>query len=252
MPFDSSALLAQVKTSALLVLLLISAQDSEGAQKVLDAGAMTITLHEMLSLAGSWSRASETEVPAGQLSGSVGHTAPQSKTSEAATQEVMASAPFMTAGQALLYCLSERARAGDMATFFGQAFTFKAGVVALAFSLSTSNWEMRPEPAAGSHSFATRAQQWWSRQSSIVLVLKSYLQFLSSWNSLLSSPSMGLDRMLHLADTIKRDRQDACRVMDSKGAIGAENIVRFVTTLMDTSQIPSAKSQLERDTLVRS
>ena len=236
-----------MKTSALLVLLLISAQDSEGAEKVLDAGTLTVALHEMLSLAGSWLMASEAEVPAGQLSGSAGHTPPHSKTAEAAMQEVMASAPFMTACQALLCRIVPRHMVDHSNYLLRLAF------VSLAFSLSTSNWEMRQETAASSRSLAAKVRLWWFQRIPWLSLFygKFFYQFLTNWATLISGPSMGQSKMLTLAQMIKSNRQAACWMMDSTAAVGIETVSDIMSAIFAYEKY-AGKQQVEHSTLVRS
>lgn len=252
--FDVTSRVTQVKTAAVLVLLLMSVGDSDGHRKVSDSGAVTVTLLEMLSEANSWQASSaQFPAPAGMLA--VSKPDPE----ESVPPEMTAALPFMEACSALLQCMFHGQPSGD----FIQAIklrmgTAKLGLAAnLAFSVSTCKWRPTQKPPAAPRSPVAKMLQWWCRRFP-ELTLPGWPYHFWEFRALaniLTWPSMSTSRMLWLADKIRRQQQAARRLIDrSYEDVGLEVAITAVTSvLLEANTNPTAGmgQQVGHDAVVR-
>ena len=261
---------AQVKTSAVLVLLLIEAAGLDGCRKVLDSGAATVTLLEMLSVANSWP-ASSTQQPPQQSSSQqlqeqpsapVGlHTLSEAHPARTVPQEITASSPFMAACSTLLNRLmfwwwQEVFEDGDL---LGSALRRSSATITevlcaiTAFAVSTCDWQSAQQ-SPSKLSFP-RVLQWWRRCTPFYPTgwffkwLVYTILFVVGNNR-----SMSTSRMLWLADTLRKQQQAARGIMEDSEAVGMEEIVSSVTAAVlqvENKRCILLGPQVQRDALVR-
>ena len=250
-----------MKTSALLVLLLSAAQDSAGLQRVLEAGALVVTMHAMLSAAGSWQYSSGVAMSLGQAKqqpvlSAQSITVPQDEaaadgvTSQAALSEITACQPLIKACQALLHLLVPEGER-NLRSMISQ--TLQLGAVSMAHALGTCNWKPTEQKSASLRSPAAKARTWLRRQAS-PFTPATFSFVLRGFADTLIEPSVDMHDMVHLADTIRQHRQIACNMMDSTEAEGAEVVARLVLYLMHQDspfEQAALQTQGERDILVR-
>ena len=250
----------QVKTSAVLVLLLITAGGSGGHSQVTESGAAVITLLEMLCVAGSWPATSAHQQSA-QPSDSGGmHALSEAEPAQTAPREITAALPFMEACSPLLHRLFRGQAPGDLRQVAKLLqSTFALGFATnLAFSVSTCNWKpVQPVPATANNPLA-RVLQWW-RQRFPMLTLAGCsfrLWGISAPVNILIQPQVSAIRMLRLADNIRKQRQAAKHLIEgSHEAFGLEIVIKDVTAILlgaiDTKS-SGVGQQLGRDAFVRS
>lgn len=244
--------LAQVKTSAVLVLLLITLEDSDGHHKVSESGAVTVTLLEMLSVAGSWPEFSAHQLPA-QSSAGV-HTVSEAETAQTVPTQVEASQPFMAACATLLHCLAQK-DVRDIEAL--QRTVMPLPVAVTAFAVSTCNWQSAhsPQTAKMSSPLAT-VMQCWRRQALLLTPAGWSFNFLVSKivSDIRADPTTSVSRMLRLADRIRRQQQAAQRMIKGSEAIVVEEFVNMVKTSVlrvEDDRCIVLGPQLQRDALVR-
>ena len=250
----------QVKTSALLVLLLISATDPDGQRKVSEAGTAVVTLLEMLSVSGSWPAFS---LPA-QPSGAAGVlAASQAELPQAVPSEVTASLPFMAACTALLHCLyfpktADGDTTADLLGFCAKLVdtNLRAGAAMLAFAAGTCNWQLAQQPTPlASHPLARGRQWWWRLAPSFALAAWPFYWSCAAVFNMFRQPRVSASRMLWLADRIRKHRQAALHMIEVSEAVGLEAAIKDVARSVlrnQDDQCVALGHQRERDALVRS
>ena len=251
--------LFQVKTSAVLVLLLIAVEDLDGHHKVSESGAVVVTLLEMLSVASSWPATSAQQWPA-QPSDAAGlQTVSEAETAQTVSPEVKESSPFMAACNTLLYCLVHRsAQAG---TNLAQVSAFLRALISsnramMAFAVSTCNWQAAQQSRAKTNPSLARVVRWWRRQAFVLS--PTWLSFsrlvTKTAFSTCDEPTMSVSRMLWLADQIRRQRQAAQHMIEGSELVGVENLFNWVTAAVlrvENNRYIVLGQQVERDAFVR-
>ena len=251
---------AQVKTSAVLVLLLMTAEDLNGHRKVTESGAAVVTLLEMLSVAGSWPAASSQHLSASSSDSGGVRTLSEAKTAQPALPEITSALPFMEACNALLHLLYQGQAQGGLRPVgkLLQSALALGFTTNLAFSVSTCNWKpVQHASVAASNPFA-RVLQWWCRQFPMLTLAGCSFQLwgCSTFFNILTQPEVSARRMLWLADRIRKQRQAAKHLIEgSHEALGLEMVIRDTTAVLlgaiDT-QSSGVGQQLGRDAVVRS
>ena len=257
--FDLIPRLAQVKTSAVLVLLLITVTDSDGHHKVSESGAVTVTLLEMLSVASSWPAFSSDQLPALSSDPADMHIVSEAETAQTVSPLVKASSPFMAACNALLHCLVHRPpHYGVMDFTRASAFqrTFTLSLVAMmAFAVSTCNWQSAQQAPAEISVPLARVMQWWRRKALFLTPAGwSFYWLVAKTVKAGVEPTLSTSRMLWLADRIRRQRQAAQHMIESSEAVGVEEVVKLVTAAVlqvENNSCVEMGQQVQRDALVR-
>lgn len=244
----------------MLVLLLITVEDSDGHHKVSQSGAVVVTLLEMLSVAGSWPAFSAHQQPAQPSDAAGVHTVSEAETAQTVSPEVEASSPFMAACNTLLYCLVHRPLHASVINL-AQVSAFQRALIStnfamMAFAVSTCNWQAAQQSPAKMSLSLARVVRWWRRQAMVLtpagrsfvwLVYKTVL-------NVGDEPTMSVSRMLWLADRIRRQRQAAQHMIEGSDAVGLEEVVSWVTGAVlrvENDGCIGIGQQVERDAFVR-
>ena len=255
---DVTTYATQVKTAAVLTLLLMSVGDSDGLLNVSESGAVIVTLLEMLSEAGSWQTSAaqlsaQFPAPAGMLAVSKADPA------ESVAPEITAALPFMEACSALLQCLFHGQPSGDFIQAIKlQMGTVKVGLAAnLAFSIGTCNCRPAQRLPAAPRSPIAKVLQWWCRRFPL-LTLAGWPYHFWEFNALvniITGPSMSPSRMLWLADKIRRQQQAARRLIArSYEDVGLEVAITAVTEVLleaKNTTTEGVSQQVGHDAVVR-
>lgn len=244
----------------MLVLLLITAADSDGHRKVTESGAAVVTLLEMLSMAGSWPAASPHQLPAQSSAPAGVHALSEAEPAQTVPPEITAALPFMEACSALLHCLYRGQAPRDLRQVAKLLqSTLALGFAAnLAFSVSTCNWRPVQHGPAIASNFLARVVQWWCRRFPMLTLpgCSFYLLGSNAAVNILTKPEVGASRMLQLADKIRKQRQAAKRFVEgSHEAFGLESVIRDVTAVLlgaIDGQSSGMGQQVGRDAVVRS
>ena len=243
----------------MLVLLLITATDTDGHHKVSKSGAFVVTLLEMLSVASLWPAFSAHQLPAQSSDSADVHIASEAETAQTVPPPVKASSQFMAACNTLLYCLVH-CPAHKGVIDFARVSAIKgplllSHVAMMAFAVSTCNWQSAQQAPAEVSLPVARVMQWWRRRA--LWVTPAGWPFFWLVNFTVAAgvePTMSTSKMLWLADRIRRQRQAAQHMIESSEAVGMEEVVKLVTEVVlrvENHSLIELGQQVQRDALVR-
>lgn len=258
---------AQVKTSAVLVLLLIEA--AGGHRKVLDSGAAVVTLLEMLSVANSWPASSTQQLPQQssslqlqeQPSAPVGlHTLSEVHPAHTVPQEIAACSTFMAACSTLLHRLmlwqlQEVFEEADLGSALRTSSVTINEVLSaiMAFAVSTCDWQSAQQ--SSSKLRLPRVLQWWRRRTYFYPAVWSFMRLgYTVFFNVSNNSSISTSRMLSLADRIRKQQQAARDMFEDSEAIGVEDIITSVTATvvrLENNRYVVSGPQVQSDALVR-
>ena len=254
-------ILPQVKSAAVLLLLYISARDSDGWRKVSEAGSTVVTLLGMLSVARSWPVSAPQQLPSSALAVLSDETT-ETESAQAVVSDITASLQFARACSALLYNLNQGATsnsdddAAAKLSMFEQSFTLYTpqATALLASALEACHWEPAQKPPANPGSPLARVQQWGRWRKALVASCFLSVQTVSIQLHIFTEPETGAIDMLELADKIKKQQKAALRVIEASDASAVEVVVQYVTRgvlKIEDDHYVAVGQQIERDVLVR-
>jgi hypothetical protein len=245
----------QVKTAAVLLLLLTATGSSEGMHKLEVSGASSVVWYEMLTTCSSWKLGWEQEqLPSGDgviLFDSNGGTDPT--TSPDWAQEMAAALPFMTASHALIQSLLDQT-----SITVKTKLDVKHVYLAMATAISASKWKsaaLKPSKAPGNP--VSQAACWLRKSAAtIVAEMGSYPFLRQSYNqdAILRRRNVDMGSFLMMAQEQKELQQKAHSVLQSTQGRFAELLLHILQGLVLGLGFPSildVQQQVEKDALVR-
>lgn len=241
---------AQVKCAALLVLLYLSAGDSDGRRKVAEAGGSVVTLLEMLSMACSWPASALQELPVSSGPALPSDTATEAEASQAAHQNFKASLQFMQACNALMYNLNRGQDVSAQLKLSG--LTPECALIASA--VGTCNWEPVQAPSANAGSPLAKLQRLWRSRKVLSASFAFTAQTLHVWGDIVSGPQVNARGMFELASEIRKQQEAAARFIEASDVV-VEYTIRHVTSCvlkLEDDRYVALGQQIERDVFVRS
>ena len=245
----------QVKTAAVLLLLLTATGSSEGMRKLEVSGASSVVWYEMLTVCSSWKLGGEQEQsPSGDslvLFDSNGATDPT--TSPAWAQEMAAALPFMTAGHALRHSLLNQ----SSITVQWQ-LEVKHTFLTVATAISASKWKSAAlEPSKASNNPVSQAARWLCKSASVLAddwALYPFWRQSLNYDATLRQHDVDMGSLLMFAQEQKELQQKAHSVLQSTQGRSAELLLQILQGLMLGIGFPSVmgvQQQTEKDALVR-
>lgn len=255
---------AQVKTSAVLVLLLIEAAGSSGHRKVLGSGADIVTLLEMLAVANSWPASSAQQLPQQPSAPADLHTLSEADPAHTVPPEVVACSPFVAACSTLLhrlvYSSLQELAEGSLPAVSALQETYDTlmlvntlNFVTMAFAVGTCNWQSAQQSPSKPR-FPRKLMQWWRRRTLIYSPIGWYWLVGKTLLILGFNPGMSTSRMLWLADRVRKQQQAARDIIEDSEAVGVEDIIKGVTEAVlqvENNRRIAFGPQGQRDALVR-
>jgi hypothetical protein len=245
----------QVKTAAVLLLLLTAAGSSEGMRKLEASGASSVVWYEMLTICSSWKLGWEQEqLPSGDgvfLFDSIGARHPTR--SPAWAQEMAATLPFMTASHALVHSILDQT-----SITVKVQLEFKRVYLTMATAISASKWKPAAlEPGKAPSNPVSQAARWLRRSAATTVEEWAFSSFL--WRSLnqdltLRQHNMDMSSLLMMAQEQKELQQKAHSVLHSTQGRCAEQLLQLLQGLILGIGFPSimgVQQQVEKDALVR-
>lgn len=245
----------QVKTAAVLLLLLAAAGSSEGMREMETSGASTVIWYEMLTVCSSWKLGWEQEqLPSGDIVfpfDSTGVTDPTK--SPAWAQEMAAALPFMTAGHALIQSILDQASITVKAQLL-----FKHAYLTMATAISTSQWKPAAlEPGKAPSNPVSQAARWLHRTAANTVEEWAFYSFL--WQSAyrgttLRQQIVNVDSLLKMVQEQKELQQTAESLLHSTQGRCPEQLLQLLYRQILSFGVNSGlgvQQQVEKDTLVR-
>ncbi len=245
----------QVKTAAVLLLLLTATASSDGKHRLEVSGASSVVWYEMLTTCSSWKLGGEQEqLPSGDgmvLFDSTGATDPTA--SPAWAQEVAAALPFMTASHALIQSLLDQT-----SIMVKTKLDVKHVYLAMATAISASKWKSAAlEPSKAPGNPVSQAACWLRKSAATIVVEWGLYPFLrQSYNhdAILRQRNVDMGSFLMMAQEQKELRQKAHSVLQSTQGRFAELLLHILQGSVLGRGFPSildVQQQVEKDVLVR-
>jgi len=243
----------QVKTAAVLLLLLTATGSSEGMHKLEVSGASSVVWYEMLTTCSSWKLGWEQE----QLPSGDGvilfDSATDPTTSPDWAQEMAAALPFMTASHALIQSLLDQT-----SITVKTKLDVKHVYLAMATAISASKWKSAALKPSKAPSNPVSQAACWLRKSAATIVAEMgsypFLRQSYNQNAILRRRNVDMGSFLMMAQEQKELQQKAHSVLQSTQGRFAELLLHILQGLVLGLGFPSildVQQQVEKDALVR-
>lgn len=246
----------QVKTAAVLLLLLTASGSSEGMRTLEVSGASSVVWYEMLTICSSWKLGWDQEqLPSGdgRLLFDYSTRATDPTTSPAWAQEMASALPFMTASHALVQSLLDQTSA-----IVKTQLELKHMYLTVATAIGANKWNSAAlEPSKAPSNPVSQAASWLCKSAATIAddwALYPFLRQSLNHDAILRQHDVDMGSLLMIAQEQKELQQKAHSVLQSTQGRCAELLLQVLQGMMFGIGFPSlmgVQQQMEKDALVR-